>query len=92
MNAYVVKLAAFPRTGGLVHMVADFQVIDNSLIIMSVCGKVIEPSILMDVPHNQISCSRCRSVSAHYNHAVGYHRAEYPGVDMTDDDVSDIPF
>lgn len=85
MNRYNVKLAVLPLTGDVIHIVADFEIADNRVSVLTVCGRLFEPQMLIDVHHNQISCSRCASVSGKYNHKVGYIR-------RNDEDVDDIPF
>lgn len=90
MNARAVKLVALTYTGNLLHIVADFQIDDEGkLFILTVCGKVLSPALLLDVTHNQVTCGRCRSVSVQYNHHVGYIK---PAFDNEFDEQEELPF
>jgi hypothetical protein len=76
MNKHTDKLAAFSQTGADVHIVADWDIVIGddgvqALEILTACGKVFTTIHMLTVPHNQISCSKCRSVSAKYGHKLG---------------------
>lgn len=88
MNRHVIKLVALPQTGGSIHIVADFQVKNDGVWVLTACGKLFRPQMLADLPHNQVSCIRCRSMSQRYNHRLGY-RAEHLWTDQDVDDSED---
>lgn len=88
---YSIVLSALPQEGHLLHMVADFEIIDNCLKILTVCGRIFEPSLLVDVPSHQVQCQRCKSVAVQYGHRVGYRRTDTRDV-VVHYLVDDIPF
>lgn len=70
-NRHNVKLAAFPKTGSDTHIVADTEVTEFEVMVMTACGKLFPAQQMVDIAHNQVSCSRCRSVSKRYSHKLG---------------------
>lgn len=66
-NKHNWKLAVFSVTGNQSH-IAGIVDINSQVEVMTFCGLVLPASLLVDLPHNQITCERCRSVSKRYNH------------------------
>lgn len=64
------KLAAFSIAGNQSH-IAGIVDIDKQVEVMTLCGLVLPASLLVDLPHNQITCERCRKSSKKYNHNIG---------------------
>lgn len=65
------RLAALPQHGNLLHIVADCEVGDRHVTVMTTCGKLLEAEIILDVLYTSISCPRCRSVDRQYSHKTG---------------------
>lgn len=76
MNKHKDKLAAFSETGADIHLVVDWDIVktkegDYEMMVLAACGKLFTTIHMMTLPHNQISCQRCRSVSKKYQHGIG---------------------
>lgn len=72
-NRHTVKLVAFTNTGNQIHLVADvdIQTAEDGgpgVFVLSACGRVMAVKMLIDLPHNQITCEKCRSVAKRYNY------------------------
>jgi len=85
MATSAIRLAAMPTSGHDLHMVVDFENDGNTVQVLTACGKVIQPAMLLEVSTHQISCSRCRSVAKQYNYNLGYQTVE-------EDNANEIPF
>lgn len=74
-NQHTIKLAAFSTTGADSHLVVDTEVdmlLDGGpgVLVLTACGRVMPALMIIDLHHNQVSCERCRSVSAKYHHTI----------------------
>jgi hypothetical protein len=70
MQKHQWKLAAFSVTGHHSH-IAGIVDINKQVEVMTLCGLLLPANLLVDLPHNQITCERCRKSSAKYNHKIG---------------------
>lgn len=69
MNAHKMRLIAYTDTGSDTHLVVDHDV-SKAVVVMTACGRVVEPLLLVEAYYNQISCTRCRSVAKRYKYQI----------------------
>lgn len=74
MTKRIKRLVVYPQFGKDSHIAGDVEVKGGKVMVLAVCGRLIEASRLNSLPLAQVSCSRCRSVSAQYNHDVGFKK------------------
>lgn len=76
MNRHAMRQAVFSDTGAESHIWVDQELKYDGenkpvLWVLTACGKLLKPKLMIDLAHNQIGCKRCRSVSARYGHKIG---------------------
>lgn len=65
------RLSALPQHGNMLHIIADAEIGDKNVQVMTACGKLIDAAMILDVLYTSISCPRCRSVDRQYSHKIG---------------------
>jgi hypothetical protein len=70
-----VRLMAITETGSHVHIVALTDIQANEIGVMTLCGLMVAPRLLVDLETPLCNCARCLASLPKYGLRIGYTNA-----------------